>query len=197
MLRRTVAPAVAVGLVMLSSAPALAAKPAPYPPPSTVSGHVEPDRIRPGECATFSGQGFSPSRSIVVTDNEAPAGTSTTDASGRFAKQVCYPGTTRPGRHTLRGTGDTSSGTQTASAVLHIQGVKQSSGQVATTDDQALGSARRVAVGDTASPWYAVFQLSAVSMLVLLVLFAALWLLLVERRRRRERRARHASPQTV
>jgi hypothetical protein len=122
-----------------------------YPPNSDAEGSVEPSRIHAGQCATFSGKGFSPDVTIDVTDNGESRGTATANHAGKFSKRLCYPADTPAGEHVLRGTGDAPDSTtsarrgsffrmsaaeaavrRTVTAVLYVDGVQQS--QAAQSD---------------------------------------------------------------
>lgn len=105
----------------------------PYPPPSKGTGHVEPSRIKVGQCAVFSGDGFRPLTPIAVSDNGASAGTTSTDANGEFSKRLCYPSNAQRGRHNLAGSGTGSDGAPlTVHAMLIVEGVRQSASNPST-----------------------------------------------------------------
>jgi hypothetical protein len=123
--------AAAASLALLGTGVAQAA--GPYPPPSKGTGHVEPSRIKIGECAVFSGDGFAPLTTVAVSDNGAARGTATTNANGEFSKQLCYPSGSKRGRHDLAGSGTGSDGQPlTVYAVLIVEGVSQSAGNPGT-----------------------------------------------------------------
>jgi hypothetical protein len=119
--------AAAAGLALLGTGVAAAA--GPYPPPSKGTGQVVPSRIKVGECAVFSGDGFAPVSEVTVRDNGVVAGTATTNTDGEFSKQLCYGSDAQRGRHDLAGSGTGSDGQPlTVYAVLIVQGVNQSAG---------------------------------------------------------------------
>jgi len=129
------------GALLLSSSVALAA--GPYPPPSKGTGQVEPSKIKVGECAVFSGDGFAPFTAVAISDNGEAAGTATTNGDGTFSHQLCYESDAKKGRHDLAGSGTGADGQPlTVYAVLVVQGVNQSAnnpatqpgGQAATSD---------------------------------------------------------------
>lgn len=77
-----------------------------YPPdPNNGAGHVDKSRVAPGECVTFSGNGFRPSSTILVDENGNLAGTAKANNKGEFSKQVCFASDAEPGQHELHGTG--------------------------------------------------------------------------------------------
>jgi hypothetical protein len=77
-----------------------------YPPnPGNGSGHVDKTRVAPGECVTFSGNGFRPRTTVTVADNGAVVGATQANSAGEFSKQVCFGATSAPGQHELTGTG--------------------------------------------------------------------------------------------
>lgn len=96
--------AMSLGTGLVVGPVALAA--GPYPPPSEVSGSVDPNRIKAGECTTFSGRGFKARTDIAVADDGAPRGTTRTDDAGTFRMELCYPTDARAGEHTITGTGE-------------------------------------------------------------------------------------------
>jgi hypothetical protein len=123
--------AAAAGLALLGTGVAQAA--GPYPPPSKGTGHVEPSRIKVGECAVFSGDGFAPATVVAVSDNGASRGTATTNEDGEFSKQLCYPSNAQRGRHDLVGSGTGSDGQPlSVYAMLIVEGVSQSAGNPGT-----------------------------------------------------------------
>lgn len=109
--------ATGAGLVLVMSAAPLALA-ADYPPSSEAAGEVTPSRIKAGECATFSGRGFSALVVITVTDNDDAAGTTRTDVNGEFSKELCYGTDAKRGKHVLKGTGDAPDGTTVRSSAL-------------------------------------------------------------------------------
>lgn len=142
--------AVLAGTLLLSGS-ALAA--GPYPPPSKGTGHVEPSRIRVGECAVFSGDGFAPLTTVAVSDNGASRGTATSNLDGEFSKQLCYGSNAKRGRHNLAGSGAGSDGSAlTVYAVLIVEGVQQSASNPGTAPGGAAGSAAGGTTGDSAVP---------------------------------------------
>lgn len=126
-MERWLLPRLIVVLVLFLGGAAFAAN--PYPPPASGSARVDPSRIRVGECAVFSGDGFASESAVAVDDNGVAAGTARADARGRFSKQLCYGADARRGRHVLTGTG-TAPGNQplSVSAVLIVEGVRQNAG---------------------------------------------------------------------
>ena len=123
--------AAVAGLALLGTGVAHAA--GPYPPPSKGTGHVEPSRIKVGECAVFSGDGFAPLTAVAVSDDGTAAGTTTTNTNGEFSKRLCYGSDAQRGRHDLGGSGTGSDGQPlTVYAVLIVEGVSQSAGNPAT-----------------------------------------------------------------
>jgi hypothetical protein len=70
---------------------------------STVgNGRVSKGTMRPGECTTFTGDGFAPGSSVVISDNGQDIATVTADDAGNFTYEYC---TSVLGVHLLRGTG--------------------------------------------------------------------------------------------
>jgi LPXTG-motif cell wall-anchored protein len=108
----------------------------PYPP-STGNGQVNDTSVKPGECVTFSGDGYLPASPVQVTDNGATVTTVTTGTDGTFSTQICP---TVLGVHLIRGTG---TGTNGAARVLSAS-VTVASG-LATTG--AANTVPMVAVG--------------------------------------------------
>lgn len=136
--------AAAVGAVALLG-PSVAQAAGPYPPPSKGTGRVEPSRIKVGECAVFSGDGFAPVTSVAVSDNGSARGTATTDVAGEFSKRLCYGSDARRGRHDLAGSGTGSDGSPlTVYAVLIVEGINQSASNPGTQPGGAAASS-----GDT------------------------------------------------
>lgn len=90
-----------LGLVLSATAQAQYA-------PAQGNGRVSASRINPGDCVTFSGDGFAPGSSVSITDNGTSVGTATANAAGTFSTQVCI---SVLGNHVLRGTGQTIGGT--------------------------------------------------------------------------------------
>jgi hypothetical protein len=88
---------------------------------STVgNGKVSKGAVKPGECVTFSGDGFAPGSEVEITDNGANLGTATAGATGSFTFQVCP---TVAGVHILRGTGvDALGNTRTVVARVTVAG---------------------------------------------------------------------------
>ena len=89
--------AVLLGSVLASSASA-------QYPPTTGNGQVSSARVEPGDCVTFSGDGFAPGADVTVTDNGSTVGTVKATATGTFSTQVCP---TVLGVHLLRATDGT------------------------------------------------------------------------------------------
>jgi LPXTG-motif cell wall-anchored protein len=83
----------------------------PYPP-TTGNGQVNDTSVKPGECVTFSGDGYLPATPVQVTDNGSAVTTVTTGSDGTFSTQVC-PSVL--GVHLIRGSG---TGTNGAARVL-------------------------------------------------------------------------------
>jgi hypothetical protein len=138
--------------------PALAA--GPYPPPPQGTGRVDPSRIKVGQCAVFSGDGFMPATTVTVRDNGVVRGTTLTTSAGTFSFQLCYSSESQKGRHDLAGSGTGADGAPlTVYAVLIVQGVNQSrsnpstrsGGQAAsgTTGDSATSTGATVESGST------------------------------------------------
>jgi hypothetical protein len=202
--------AAAAGLALLGTGVATAA--GPYPPPSKGTGQVVPSKIKVGECAVFSGDGFAPFTTVTITDNGEPAGTATTNANGEFSKELCYTSDAKKGRHDLAGSGTGADGDPlTVYAVLIVQGVNQSAsnpatqsgGQAASGDSSGRSDAVPVAggtsdaaqgpgAGSPGSPATTVGVENSGTRLLLLGLtglgfafLASLLLLLLARRRRR------------
>jgi hypothetical protein len=188
---RLVAAAVVGGLVLLGASTATAA--GPYPPPSKGSGHVEPSRIRVGECAVFSGDGFAPATPVSVTDNGEPRGTTTSRADGTFSIRLCYSSNARRGRHDLVGTGaGAGGGTLSVSAVLIVEGVRQTPTTVGNNggavSGEGVGGGNGTGGGTGVLPFTGSPELLVVAAAGLVAVFlASLVLLLVPRRRRRRR----------
>jgi hypothetical protein len=202
--------AAAAGLALLGTGVATAA--GPYPPPSKGTGRVEPSKIKVGECAVFSGDGFAPFTTVTITDNGDAAGTATTNTNGEFSKQLCYASDAKKGRHNLAGSGTGADGQPlTVTAVLIVQGVNQSAGNPATqpggqaASGDSTGGSEAVPVaggtsgaaqgpGDPGSPATTVGAENSGTRLLALGLSAVgfaflaslLLLLLARRRRRRE-----------
>jgi hypothetical protein len=131
--------ALVASTLLLGAGPALAA--GPYPPPSKGTGHVDPSKIKAGECAVFSGDGFFPFKSVAVSDNGEARGSATTDVNGEFSKQLCYASNAKRGRHNLAGSGTGSFGDPlTVYAVLIVQGVSQSASNPSTHQGGAAAS---------------------------------------------------------
>lgn len=124
--------------------PTAVATAADYPPPSDVSGRVDPSRIHSGDCAVFSGEGFRPRATVAVTDNGDSRGETTSTPKGEFSIRLCYPVGSAPGRHELRGTGlargSAKQPTQTVSAVLYVDAVPAVPGVNARTGSIVLRS---------------------------------------------------------
>lgn len=76
-----------------------------YPPSPDHAGRVDHTQVAPGECVTFSGGGFRPNATVVITDNGAPSGSAKADNKGDFSKVVCFDSDTEPGQHELVATG--------------------------------------------------------------------------------------------
>lgn len=104
----------------------------PYPPPSSVSVQVNPDRVAPGECTSFSGQGFQPLATVTITESAGPndpaprRDPAQADLQGDFRTDVCFAQSASRGKHVLTATGSTVEGTQSASATVRVVGVAQS-----------------------------------------------------------------------
>lgn len=181
----------------------------PYPPPSEGKGTIEPSRIRPGECAVFSGDGFAPRTAITVTDNDAAAGSTHSNADGAFAKRLCFGADATRGRHTLRGTGDAAPAAaqalgllrlssaaaadrRTVTAVLTITGVAQSHQTSGGVSGGAVTSLPRTDDGLSGLPFTGLPALALSLAGTLLVAVGSFVLLATERRARRSRRLRRA-----
>lgn len=111
-----------VALALLVAPDARAA--GPYPPPSSGSGSVDPSRISRGQCAVFSGNGFSPGETIRISDDGVAIGVTTATADGRFQYRYCPSDEARLGRHVLKAEGLLSGLVVTATVV--ITGISQS-----------------------------------------------------------------------
>lgn len=152
--------AAVAGLALLGTGVAQAA--GPYPPPSKGTGHVNPSRIKVGECTVFSGDGFAPLSSVAVSDNGSARGSARADSSGAFSIRLCYTTNDTRGRHDLAGSGTGSDlSPLTVTAVLIVEGVRQSpgnhstvpGGQPATGPGSAGGTAGRSgSTGAAAAP---------------------------------------------
>lgn len=98
-----------------------------YPPnPGNGAGHVNHSRVAPGDCVTFSGNGFRPRSDVAIADNGASRGTARADQSGAFSTEVCFASDTPPGQHVLTGTGpdkggDCAPGKPDAAAVAGVR----------------------------------------------------------------------------
>ncbi|HUR13617.1 MAG TPA: hypothetical protein VM097_03900 [Mycobacteriales bacterium] len=175
-------------LALLGGPAALAA--GPYPPPSSGSGQVDPSRIRHGECATFTGDGFTPGEPITITDNGTPIGTVVADSQGRFSYRYCPTSSARPGRHVLGARGSVSG--MYVTAVVIITGVKQSASQPAAAQGTNGGGAG-AGVGRGLLAFTGLPALVIAVAGTVLVLLGSLLLLLADRRYSRRRRSELAA----
>jgi hypothetical protein len=174
-----------VGLVALLSGPAALAA-GPYPPPSSGSGSVTPSRIQHGECATFTGNGFTPGEPITITDNGTRIGVAVADSQGRFSYRYCPGFEAKTGRHVLGARG-TVSGLY-VTAVVIITGLKQTASQSVAGQGITAGASGTGAGGGL----LAFTGLPALLIAVVgttLVFLGSLLLLLTERRHRRRGRS--------
>jgi hypothetical protein len=210
-------PVVALALLCVPFVMTTAHAEGDYPPPKSGAGHADPARVRPGECTTFSGDGFAPASTLRIADNGDDRGTATSDLQGQFSTRHCFGPGTKPGRHTLTATGPdgSTSGFQAArrqaavaptsqrivSAVVIVEGVSQSSPQPRDTGDVQGGGGLPDAVSlgpDNGAPGQGGGRISftglpavAITLLGLgLVATGALVLLAADRRHRKRRRTR-------
>lgn len=87
-------------------------------PPTAENGQVSDTSITPGQCVTFSGDGFAPGTPVQVTDNDQPVTTVDASATGSFSVQVCPEVL---GLHILRATGTgLTGGTHTVTATVNV-----------------------------------------------------------------------------
>lgn len=215
MRRRLLLPLLLVAAFLASG---IASAANPYPPPSSGSGRVDPSRIRLGECAVFSGDGFMPGGAVAVEDNGSSAGGAIADPEGRFSKRLCYGTDDKPGRHVLTGTGSASAGgSLSVSAVLIVEGGRRYAGASDSPTTGADGNAAAPGSGSVEQPVgitepgavagpgpgaddnvraplsgdnTGAWRLAAGVFLVAAALLASCWLLLLLRRDRRSRRSR-------
>jgi hypothetical protein len=140
------------GLLSLGlAAPALAA--GPYPPPPKGTGRVDPSRIKVGECATFSGDGFQGTTPVTISDNGVVRGSTTTTGSGTFSYTLCYTSDAQKGRHDLAGSGTGADRNPlTVYAVLIVQGTQQSAGNPTTRSGGSASATTGDAGGSTTDP---------------------------------------------
>jgi hypothetical protein len=179
---RLVVSVLLVLLAVLVGPAALAA--GPYPPPSSGSGAVTPSRIQHGECATFTGDGFTPGEAVTVTDDGTRIGVTVADSQGRFSYRYCASSEARTGRHVLGARGSVSG--MYVTAVLVITGVKQTASQPVAAPAGISGGG-----GGAASGLLALTGLPALGIAVVgtgLVFLGSLLLLVADRRYRRRRR---------
>lgn len=183
--------AVATALALTSGTAAVAA---PYPPPSDGQGTVDPSRIKAGQCTTFSGNGFLPETTISYSDNGAARDTSSAGLDGSFSHKMCFPDSTKPGKHVLRATGTGSDASpRTVSGDLTVQGVSQTHGS--NSNSSGSGKAQTslpAADAGSTSTRNAAFSgtpLLTGGLLVLILVGGLAWTLVVsEVRHRRQRR---------
>jgi hypothetical protein len=137
--------------LLLGGSPAFADN---YPPPSDMSGRVDPSRIHAGDCAVFSGTGFRPHTTITVTDNDSSRGSTETTSKGEFAIRLCYPVGTLPGRHLLRGTGAPRGGNADSTGSSRGRAAKEAAPQSVTAElyVDAVPSTRGIAGGSASLP---------------------------------------------
>lgn len=146
--------ALVLGTTLLALVSGAATAAGPYPPPSSGSASVNPSRIKPGQCTTFSGNGMAPGAAVEVADDGIPAGSATATQGGTFKLRLCYGTDARTGQHVISGTGRSPEGPlRTVSAVLTITGVEQSAGG---TGGSAAGAVRGGSAGGTSAPGTAV-----------------------------------------
>jgi hypothetical protein len=179
---RLVVSALGALLVLLSGTAALAA--GPYPPPSSGSGAVTPSRIQHGECATFTGDGFTPGETITITDDGTRIGVAVADSQGRFSFRYCASSEARTGRHVLGARGSVSG--MYVTAVLVITGVKQTASQPVAAPATISGGGGGAATGPLAFTGLPALAIAAAG--TTLVFLGSLLLLLADRRHRRRRR---------
>lgn len=116
--------------------------------PSSGSGEVSDSRVTPGECLTFSGDGFAPDSPVEVTDNGSPVATDTADATGEFSTEVCPE---VRGVHILRGRGVTPDGAvRTVTARVVVAGRRLSATGTSSTVPALLLGLGLVATGSGA-----------------------------------------------
>lgn len=84
---------------------------APYPPPTT-GVTVQPGEVPVGGCVSFSGHGFQPGTTVVVTDNGTVIARPVVAGDGTWSVRVCFPDPDQCGQHTLTATGLASDGRQ-------------------------------------------------------------------------------------
>ncbi len=121
-----------IAAVLLGAAPAQAQD--AYPLPTTGQGVVDRSTVRAGECVTFSGSGFAPGAAIDVTDNGEPRGTTTADAAGSYATQVCFSTSAQLGAHLLSAQGEGANGAlRTLTATVTVLGVATDGGGTQST----------------------------------------------------------------
>lgn len=179
----------AAGLVfglVLAVTPATVAFAADYPPTSEGQGTVTPSRIKAGECADFEGDGFAPLATVSVSDNGTGRGTTQADVQGSFSDHLCFDGSTKPGKHELRGNGRTTDGSlRVVVADLTVQGVSQSHGSSKGSAERSLPAADAA----TRNAAYSGAPLLAGTTVGVLLVGGLAWTLLVaEIRHRRQRR---------
>lgn len=134
--------ALVLGAALLALSTGVATAAGPYPPPSTGSASVNPSRIKPGQCTTFSGNGMAPGAPVDVRDDGTAAGSTTASKAGSFRLRLCYGTDARTGQHVISGTGRSPEGPlRTVSAVLTITGVEQSAGSPGGTSSGAASGA--------------------------------------------------------
>lgn len=141
----------AVGIMVVTLALVLLAPSAtiaqPYGPSVQGTLTVSDETVGPGQSITVSGKGFKAASSISLVFESLPTslGTTSSDASGAFAKQVTIPADAALGSHTITATGPApDGGTRVLSRAVNVQA--QGSSSRGTSDGSLPRTGRGIAV---------------------------------------------------
>jgi hypothetical protein len=140
-LPRTLAPSCALriltgalSLLLLTLVGVSQAVAAPYPLPTSGEGQVTRSTI-------FSGGGFLPGSTVMITDNGKLVGTTKADKKGNFRDQVCFGTDAALGKHTLAGTGTGANGAgRVVTAVVTVIGAEASGGSTGAGNGNGNGN---------------------------------------------------------